>query len=227
MRLIITRPEEDAVTLKAKLESRGHTAIPAPLLKIVARPGAYVPPLAYQFICATSGNALKYFQIEDRLKNIPLLAVGPQSLSAAQEMGFKFAEAHGGDVHGLAAHAASNFNPQKGPVLYLSGAETSADLQTLLMAAGFAVERVIVYDAVAQTPNDIETALKGTDGILLYSPRSARIWCDLMLKSRLEKQAANPIYFCLSGNVAKILPGHWQKRVAKTPDEAAMLALLD
>ena len=79
MRLIITRPEEDAVTLKAKLESRGHTAIPAPLLKIVARPGAYVPPLAYQLICATSANALTYFQAEDRLKNIPLLTVGPQS----------------------------------------------------------------------------------------------------------------------------------------------------
>ena len=227
MRLIITRPEEDAVALKAKLESRGHTAILAPLLKIVARPGAFVPPLAYQLICATSANALTYFQAEDRLKNIPLLTVGPQSLSAAQELGFKYAEAHGGDVHGLAAYAAAKFNPQKGPVLYLSGAETSADLQTLLMAAGFAVERVIVYDAVAQTPNDIETALKGTDGILLYSPRSARIWHDLMVKSGFEKQTANPIYFCLSENVAKILPNHWRKRVAKTPDEAAMLALLD
>ena len=227
MRLIITRPEEDAVALKAKLESKGHTAILAPLLKIVARRDVFIPPLAYQLICATSANALKYFQVEDRLKNIPLLTVGPQSLSAAQEMGFKFAEAHGGDVHGLAAYAAANFNPQKGPVLYLSGAETSADLQTLLMAAGFAVERVIIYDAVIQAPNDIEIALTGADGILLYSPRSAGIWCDLVTKSRLEKQAATPIYFCLSENVAKILPKHWQKRVAKTPDEAAMLALLD
>jgi uroporphyrinogen-III synthase len=227
MRLIITRPEEDAAALKAKLESRDHIAILAPLLKIVARPGAYVPPLAYQLICTTSANALKYVQVEDRLLAIPLLTVGPQSLSAAQEKGFKFAEAHGGDVHGLAAHASTNFDPQKGPVLYLSGAETSADLQALLMASGFAVERVITYDALVHTPNDIATALKGTDGVLLYSPRSARLWCDLMAKSGLEKQAATPIYFCLSENVANALPRHWQKRVAKTPDEAAMLALLD
>lgn len=47
MRLIITRPEEDALSLKAKLETRGHAAIMAPLLKIVPRSQAFVPPLAY------------------------------------------------------------------------------------------------------------------------------------------------------------------------------------
>jgi len=46
MRLIITRPEEDALPLKAKLETRGHAAIMAPLLKIVPRSQAFVPPLA-------------------------------------------------------------------------------------------------------------------------------------------------------------------------------------
>ena len=227
MRLIITRPEEDALPLKAKLESRGHTALLAPLLKIVPRLEAFVPPLAYQLICTTSANALKFLQVEDRLKAIPLLAVGPQSLSTAQEKGFKLAEAHGGDVQGLAAHAAAKFDPRKGPVLYLSGAETSADLEALLMAAGFAVERVITYDAVIQTPDDIGLAVKGADGVLLYSPRSARLWCEIIASSGLERRAAAPIYYCLSENVANALPATWQKRVAKTPDEAAMLALLD
>ena len=227
MRLIITRPEDDALPLKAKLESRGHSIVLAPLLKIVPRTGAYVPPLAYQLICTTSANALKFLNVEDRLKAIPLLAVGPQSLATAEENGFRFAEAHGGDVHGLAAHAAAKFDPQKGPVLYLSGAETSADLQALLMAAGFAVERVVTYDAVVQTPDDIGPAVKTADGVLLYSPRSARLWCGLIENSGLERRAAALIYYCLSENVAKALPRSWQKRVAKTPDEAAMLALLD
>ena len=227
MRLIITRPVADALPLKAKLESRGHTAILAPVLKIVPRANAYIPPLAYQFICATSANALKYLQVEDRLKNTPLLAVGPQSLSAAREQGFQHAGAHGGDVHSLAAHAAANFDPKKGPVLYLSGAETSADLQAILMAAGFAVERVIIYDAVSQVPQNIAASLKGADGVLLYSPRSAHLWSDLISDAGLETAAVLPIYYCLSENVAKALPRTWQKRVAKTPDEAAMLALLD
>ena len=227
MRLIITRPEEDALPLKAKLESLGHSAILAPLLKIVPRPDAYIPPLAYQLICATSANALKSLHLDDDLKKIPLFTVGPQSLAAARDEGFKSSESHGGDVQGLAAYIAANVSPQNGPVLYLSGAETSSNLRALLKASGFAVERVIIYDAVVQTPRDIDQALAKANGVLLYSPRSARIWCDLMVKSKLEKPAATPIYFCLSDNVAKILPNHWQKRVAKTPDEAAMLALLD
>ena len=170
MRLIITRPEEDALPLKVKLESRGHTAILAPLLKIVPRPGAYVPPLAYQLICTTSANALKFLNIEDRLKTIPLVAVGPQSLSTARENDFKFAEAHGGDVQGLAAHVAAKFDPQKGPVLYLSGAETSADLQALLMASGFAVERVSYntrYRTESKTTFQIELGGIGSIGNFL------------------------------------------------------------
>ena len=128
MRLIITRPEADALPLKAKLESLGHTAILAPLLKIVPRPDAYVPPLAYQLICATSANALQRFmQVDDGIKKIPAAcrrAAIP--LQRREENGFKIAEAHGGDVQGLAAHVAANFDPKKGPVLYLSGAETSS-----------------------------------------------------------------------------------------------------
>ena len=227
MRLIITRPEADALPLKARLESLGHSVITAPLLKIVPRPHAYVPPLAYQLICATSANALKSVHIDDAIKKIPLLTVGPQSLAVAREEGFKSCESQGGDVHGLAAYVAENFNPKNGPVLYLSGAETSSNLRALLKQSGFAVERVIIYDAVIQTPPEIDKALAKANGVLLYSPRSARIWCDLMASSRLEKQAAIPTYYCLSDNVAKILPLPWQKRVAKTPDEAAMLALLD
>ncbi len=213
--------------LKAKLESMGHTAYLAPLLKIVPRPGVYIPPLAYQLVCATSANALRSLYLADEIKNLELLTVGPQSLSTAREEGFKNCQAHGGDVQGLVAHIAETFDPKNGPILYLSGAETSSNLRALLKASGFAVERVIIYDAVIQAPAEIDKALAKANGVLLYSPRSARIWCDLMVSSKLEKQAAAPTYYCLSDNVAKILPEPWQKRVAKTPDEAAMLALLD
>ena len=34
-------------------------------------------------------------------------------------------------------------------------------------------------------------------------------------------------HYCLSENVAAVLPAPWRKSVAMRPDEAAMLALLD
>ena len=227
MRLIITRPEGDAVSLQTKLAGMGHVSILVPLLKIVPRTHVKIPQKDYQLICATSANALKYVKASERLKQIPVLTVGPQSLAAAKLAGFKSCTAQGGDVHGLADCIIENFNPQMGPILYLSGAEVSADLQLILAAKKFAVEKVVLYDAVIQPPNEIKQNLATADGVLLYSPRSARIWVDLIATSNLETAAAAPIYYCLSKNVANMLPQHWQTRVAKTPDEAAMLALLD
>jgi uroporphyrinogen-III synthase len=227
MRLIITRPADDANLLKAKLEALGHSAILVPLLQIIPRANVQIPSKNYQLICVTSANAVKHCGASAELKRIPVLTVGPQSLEAARAAGFKSCEAHGGDVAGLASYVIKNFRTQDGPLLYLAGAQTTADLQAQLAARGFTVDKVVVYDAIAQGTPGIKQALAAAEGVLLYSPRSARIWVDIVTKSGLETTATAPIYFCLSENVAKMLPPHWQTRLAKTPDEAAMLALLD
>jgi uroporphyrinogen-III synthase len=223
MHLIITRPHDDALPLKAKLEAMGHSATLLPLLKIVPRENMAIPDKPYQLICATSANALKHVKLSTALKQKKIFTVGPQSLAAAQAAGFTWCEAHGGDVHGLVAHIKKAIPADATPILYLSGAETSADLQKLLQDDGFTVDKVIVYDAVIEKPVGMAEAINAADGVLLYSPRSARIWVDMAD----IKQAASLSYFCLSPNVAKALPNHWRTRVAKTPDESAMLALLD
>jgi uroporphyrinogen-III synthase len=227
MRLIITRPADDAALLAAKLHQLGHATIAMPLLRIVPRPGVEIPSKKYQLICATSANAIKHAVVPASFKNVSVITVGPQSLSAARAAGFNASEAHGGDVDGLVAHITKNLDPANGPILYLSGAETSADLKALLQAMDFQVDKMVIYDAVRQAPGDMAQGLALADGVLLYSPRSARIWCEHVASSDLETAAARPIYLCLSENVARVLPPHWQKRVAKTPDEPAMLALLD
>jgi uroporphyrinogen-III synthase len=223
MHLIITRPHDDALPLKAKLEAMGHSATLLPLLKIVPRENIAIPDKPYQLICATSANALKHVKLSTALKQKKIFTVGPQSLAAAQAAGFTLCQSHGGDVHGLVAHIKKTIQPGAGPILYLSGAETSADLQKLLQDEGFTVDKIIVYDAIIEKPAGLAEAISTADGVLLYSPRSARIWVD----TADGKQAASLSYFCLSSNVAKVLPNHWRTRVAKTPDESAMLALLD
>ncbi len=227
MHLIITRPIEDAKTLQEKLLARGHTATVLPLLKIVPRSNVKIPRESYQLICATSANALKHGTFENTLKDLPLITVGPQSLAEAKAQGFKNCSAEGGDVHGLSDYIIKKFNPQNGPILYLSGAETSADLQSILRARNFTVNRVIIYDAVIESPAGLQAALTKAGGVALYSPRSAQLWVNLITRELLEKLAANTTYYCLSENVANKLPQNWPKRIAKTPDEAAMLALLD
>lgn len=230
MRIVVTRPEEDAVPLRRKLESLNHTVITVPLLAIVPRPDVTIPPRSYQAIAITSANGIRSLAGQPQLKSVRILTVGPQSLAAARAAGFETAEAHGGDVTGLAAFVAASLSPADGPILYLSGAETTGGLEARLTEAGFGCDRVIIYDACpAQTLGAAAEALRrgAVDAVLLYSPRSAKIWCELIEREGLAPEAALPRYVCLSRNVAAALPQSWRRHVAARPDEAAMLALLE
>ena len=223
MRLIVTRPAEDAGPLRDKLAALGHTVTIVPLLRIVPRPGVTIPRRSYQAVAATSANAIRVLTDHAHLKSLPMLTVGPQSLAAARLAGFTRCEARGGDVDGLARYIGDKLDPSQGPLLYLSGAETSGDLEARLTQLGFAVERVILYDAEAAASLPA-FALEEHDGVLLYSPRSARIWA---LQARDLPAAACLHHFCLSENVAAVLPTAWPRSIAATADEASMLALLD
>lgn len=228
MRIAVTRPEEDAGPLKARLEALGHEVVMAPLLSIRRRGDAAIPDGAWQAIAVTSANGIRALPPGHGLEKFRTLTVGPQSLKAARAAGFR-AEAHGGDVNGLAAFIRSELDPGAGPILYLSGAETAGDLEAQLAGAGFACHRAMLYDAVpAEDLGAAAGALRARrlDGVLLYSPRTARIWRGLVEAAGLSAAAEKMRNFCLSPNVASVLPDAWDKKIAETPDEQAMLAML-
>ncbi len=229
MRIAVTRPAEDAGPLKARLEAMGHCVIVTPLLTIRLRENIAIPKLPWQAIAVTSANGIRAVSANAGLKTIRTLTVGPQSLKAALASGFR-AEAHGGDVDGLAAFIRGNLDPARGPVLYISGAETAGDLEAQLKASGFGCYRAVLYDAIpaAMLGEAGEALRNGTlDAVMLYSPRSARIWRTLVEAAELEDEAAAALHLCLSRNVAAVLPEAWKTAAAASPDEAAMLALLE
>lgn len=229
MRIAVTRPEEDAGPLKAKLEAMGHDVVMAPLLEIAPRRNVEIPPLQWQAIAVTSANGIRALPANHNLTSFRTLTVGPQSLKAATAAGFA-AEAHGGDVNGLAAFIRQSLDPSKGPILYLSGAETAGDLESQLKAASFECHRVVLYDAVQATSLGMaENELRHgrLDAVLLYSPRSAKIWRSLVERAGLAEKACEVPHLCLSRNVATSLPEAWVTRIAARPEESAMLALLE
>ena len=226
MKLIITRPQIDAATLAAKLKALGHSAMIAPVLDVVPRAGLVIPPLPYQIICLSSANGMRCLTVALDLQ-IPVYAVGQQSAAAARARGFAHVESEGGDVDGLVRHIASSLKQNGGPLLYLSGAETSGDLEGRLRACGYSVTRVVTYDARACPLDAYAAAIQSCDAVLLYSARTAKLWLGEMERLNLLKAAAALRYFCLSPQVAKPLPQNWHKSVAKSPTEESLLALLD
>lgn len=227
MRLILTRPEKDARPLADKLQARAHDCLIVPLMEIVPREGVTVPPARYQAICITSANGLANARVLQGLHGTKLLCVGPQSAAAAKAAGFADVTAAGGDVEGLTAYIVSHLTPAGGPLLYLSGAATSGDLEGRLQREGFSVTRLVTYDAVTTSPADLAEAVTAASAVLLYSPRTAKLWVEQIEKSGLAHHMVQMIHLCLSPAVANVLPVAWPRVVARTPDEAAMFAALE
>jgi uroporphyrinogen-III synthase len=227
MKLLVTRPVDDAQPLAEKLEGLGHEAIILPLLQIVARDNIELPADTFQAVCVSSANGLSAKADLSRFHHTPFFAIGPQSAKEARRMGFDHVHDKGGNVEGLVRYICKTLKPADGPILYLSGSETTGDLEGKLKSQGFTVARVIVYDAQPCMIADLAQQLNGADGVLLYSPRSAKLWANAVAQATCGAQAKSLQHFCLSANVAANVPKEWPRLTATTPDENGMLTLLD
>ncbi len=227
MKLLVTRPLDDAQPLAEKLDALGHEAVVVPLLHILARDGIVIPDQSFQALCVSSANGLLAKTDLTRFHHTPFFAIGPQSALEARRQGFDHVHDRGGNVEGLVRTMCKALKPENGPILYLSGSETTGDLEGKLKAEGFTVARVIAYDAAPSVVTELPQILAGADGVLLYSPRTAKLWVQQVQHAKLESQATAMTHFCLSANVAANLPQGWSKRCSRTPDENGMLTLLD
>lgn len=236
MRLLVTRPDEDAGSLVELLAEMGHEAVSAPLMEIRLQREVKIPDTPYQAILITSANGARAIgqRLEiARLRNIPVLAVGGASAEASREAGFRDVEAAGGDVTSLVDLALRRLEPGAGPLLHAAGSVVAGDLKGDLEARGFSVDRVILYEAIAaeHMPEAASEALKSEtlSGVLLYSPRTARIFSALVREAGLEDRLRPLAAYCLSQAVAEGLAGlpFARVHVAREPSQAALLELLE
>ncbi len=226
MRLLVTRPREDAVSFAELLRARGHTPIVAPIMDVRPHDG---PPIALEGVqasLATSANGVR------AKRNIALYAVGPQTAEAAKSAGFKTVHSAEGDSTALVEFVADRADPAKGLLLHAAGAETAGRLRQALQAKGFTVETMVLYDAVpaCELPDNAKDALReGTlDGVLLFSPRSAKTFATLTTEAKLEASCARLEAFCISAATAAALSplSFARVSVAGAPNQDAMLALI-
>jgi uroporphyrinogen-III synthase len=227
LRLLVTRPVDDAGPLAEKLQGLGHEAVIVPLLAIKPKATVEIPENPYQALCTTSANGLSCRADLSAFHHLHFFAIGPQSAAAARHAGFTHVSDKGGNVEGLVQYICRHAKPDGGPLLYLSGAETTGDLEGKLKAHGFSVARVVVYDAVPEAVPDLAQQIAGADGVLLYSPRSAKLWSAQVTDVKAVDAASKLTHYCLSANVAANLPKHWARRISPMPDENGMLSILD
>lgn len=236
MRLIVTRPLEDAAPLAANLEDRGHEPLVEPLIGIAFRRNASFTTDGMQAVVATSANGIRALERQGgaaSLEELPLHAVGRASAAAARDAGFRTVISADGDLSALAAQIRERVDPAAGRLLYVTGATVSGDLAGLLAADGYEVERAVLYDAVpadslSEAACDI---IRTGGGVLLFSPRTAAVWARLVTVAGLETEAGRLFHFCLSAAVADSIRAAFpvlseRLKTAVHPDLDSMLALV-
>ena len=232
MRLLVTRPREDAEPLAAALGERGIEAVLEPLMSITDVDAPDLDPDGAQALLITSANGIRAFARCTSRRDIAVYAVGDASARAAGELGFAEVRSAAGDVDALAALVREEVDPGAGALLHIAGSHVAGDLSGLLEGAGFDVLRQVLYQATAAeklSPEIVDELKSGTlDGVLLFSPRAAGLFVKLAAAASLEQACRPLVAFCLSQAVAdnaEALP--WRRvQVASEPNQQALLDAL-
>jgi uroporphyrinogen-III synthase len=232
MRVLVTRPIEDARETEGLLKARGHEALIAPMLTVKFHDGPQIELTGVQAILVTSANGVRALSRRTSRRDLPVFAVGPQSAETAREAGFNFVKNADGDATALAKAVPFWTYAEKGPLLHASGAEGEGRLAMALNASGFSVRTEYLYEvsAVSELPAVARDALKSglLNAVLLFSPRSARAFADCVDRAGLAAAASRLIGVCISEAAAAGLPplALREIRVAKRPNQTSMLDCL-
>ncbi|HVU20464.1 MAG TPA: uroporphyrinogen-III synthase [Rhizomicrobium sp.] len=228
MRVLITRPEEDAMRIAEVLKSRGHEPVIAPLLQTNFHDGPEVSLEGVQAILATSANGVRALVRRSKRRDVPLFAVGPQTDEEARARGFTAVRNANGDSKALAAATRAWASPEKGALLHVKGAEGDGTLAALLKAQGFDVRTLVLYDVAdigLREDARIQLANREIDAGLFFSARSARIFKEVVADLPLQTVMA----VCISAATAAALaPLTFRSvRVASAPNQDALLDCLN
>jgi uroporphyrinogen-III synthase len=233
VRILVTRPKDDAEETATKLRAQGHTVLVAPLIEIRFVDGPDIALDGIQAVLATSSNGVHALARRTHSRDLSLFAVGAQTARAARDAGFSSVRSADGDARTLADATVNWAKPSGGALLHAAGAETKGELAESLRSAGFEVRTEILYDAVGASEISVDTltALNAgnLDAVLLFSPRSARIFSHCVVKAGAADKCAALIALCISPVTSAALAAlpFQAVHVAKRPDQDALLALLE
>ncbi len=177
MRVLVTRPLEDAKETARLLEAMGHEAVIAPLLEIRFHDGPLISLEGVQAILATSANGVRALARRTSERSLPVFCAGPQTAEAAREAGFTEIKSADGDAKALAACVTQWASPGVGLLLHAAGQEAEGKLRSDLTRAGFSVRRETLYEAaaLAQLPDAAIEVLRTSNlDTALFSRRAVR-----------------------------------------------------
>lgn len=232
-RALVTRPRASAGEIVAELKARGYDVVVEPILDIRFFDGPALPLEGVAGLIFTSANGVRAFAGRSGRRDLPVYAVGDATARAAREAHFERVLSAGGDVESLADLVCRAVQAQRGRLLHIAGTEVAGDLKGRLEAAGYDIERLILYDAVPADRLSTRTQRLLGDGhidvVVLFSPRTALTFIGLSEECGLNDAFRKMTAVCLSSAVAAAVARMpWKQiRTAGAPTLVALLATLE
>lgn len=208
---LVLRPAPGDAATAARLRAAGLTAIQLPLFSVVSLPWA-VPEVRHDALLLTSANAVRHAGAGlDRLRALPVVAVGAGTAAAAAQAGLHVALTGSGD--GAAALALAR---ERGwhDLLRLAGRERTP------------LEGVTDVAVYASEPLDLlRGAMMAAQGgvVLLHSTRAARRFVALAERDGIRREEVRVA--AISGAVADAAGCGWERiATAALPSDNALVA---
>lgn len=236
MRLLVTRPQADAVEMQAHLVACGHDVVLSPLLEVIFTDAGEIELDDVQALVATSKNGLRALARHPDVHHalqLPVYTVGPGTAATARALGFQRVVTGPRAAAELIQVIAETVDVNAGSLLHLAGEQLAVDIAGELQRLGFHVLAPTVYSVkpVGTLHREVRAAIEGgrIDGVILLSPQTARIWRQLVELHALDAPVKMMRHICLSHAVAAALAplGELPVTVAKEPNLEEILAAVD
>lgn len=207
--ILITRNEEKSLFLSKKLQKKGFKTIIYPLFTIIPGKISFLQKFLLKFskiqaVLLTSSNAIPYLEKIKLDKNIKIFAVGNETATNLQKLGYKNIKKGQNSAYSLLKLAQKNLN-KKDLILYLSGEIITQDLAAKLNDDGFKAQKIISYK-IKETDfltNQIIKNIKNNkiDEVVIYSQNTAKIFHTLLKKHDLLKYCKKIKLLCFSDKI--------------------------
>ncbi len=230
MRVLVTRPQEEAVAFASELKKNGLQPVLCPLTN-VTHLRVSLPDKKFSHIVFTSRNGVKAFAALTDKRDLPVFAVGEATANLARGLGFTVKIVADNSVGHLAALIPLETSVSE-TLLYVCGQHRAGDLQRLLNDQNRECEQIILYEAkaVEVLPDRVLKSLESSEvsAATFFSPRAAQIFLRLLPAEFHKSVFADVRLICLSERIADVFKEKRQAHiiVTKSPDTKAMIDIL-
>jgi uroporphyrinogen-III synthase len=232
MRVIVTRPLDQARLTARRLIAMGHEPIILPLTEIAPLDVDLSVLDTCDALVVTSRNAIASVASHTGLHTKQVLAVGAATAEELRRAGFTAVQSADGNAQGLAELVRESL-PASARIGYPCGETRSPTLETTLRRAGYTIVAIEVYQAllVSYTTNTLNAAFalpRPTAAIIMSTANAERMaW---LLRNHFPDQALDFLSF-IAISAAAACPlkraGFPNIVIAKHPTEADVLSALN